>query len=270
MNPGHRGSGLGPGPSSACKPLHRIGQESGASLGHLVYWKSWARGCVPPSGQWLPLDPSRAHSRLDLHARFTLIMMFTHCLHSLLFRGAARHLHSSQMHFSAPPGEWPEVTSPWKQLLIPRLLSDVLWSDVSLALVSWGVWHPSLCLYCWAGMSRRFLHLLPPFLCESKEQKELEIPLIWKDCYHKGSKALAVRGQIRGETTKVTCPFGGLQAGGALETLQKGQPRAKGEHSVLHTANSHCSTFHQGSPNRCRARGYSTDRGQTPSLKTYL
>lgn len=67
---------------------------------------------------------------------------------------------------------------------------------------------------------------------------------------------------------KVTCSFGGLQAGGALDTLQKGKPRAKGEHSVPHTAKSHCSTFHQSSPNRCRARGYSTDGGHTPSLNT--
>lgn len=58
----------------------------------------------------------------------------------LSFSDTARLIHSF---LCVPPpclANGGDVTSPWKQMLSPQLLSDVLQDDVIQAVVSWGGW----------------------------------------------------------------------------------------------------------------------------------
>lgn len=122
-----------------------------------------------------------------------------------------------------------EVTSPWKQMLIPQLLSDVLQDDVSQGLVSRGACHPLMCLYYWVGMSRRFLPLLQLFLWKLKSKNELEIHLFGEEFYCKESKVLGVRAWIRDRKMKVMFS---REQGEALETIWRRKLLAKLKYSM--------------------------------------
>lgn len=110
-------------------------------------------------------------------------------------------------------------------------------------------------------MSRRFLPLLLPFLCKSKKQKELEIYLLWEECYCKESKVLGVRDK----TMKVTCSSGGPQAEGALEPVSRrescwlkiGSPRCflTPLRAAAAPVSSDSPGSQQSSPHICRAQG---------------
>lgn len=102
----------------------------------------------PPPAPILPLSHSNALSHLSsaFHLDYSFVAQGTRFCYSL-----------AQPSISIPPRctsllcleNGDEATSPWKQMLISQLLSDVLQRDVSHALVSRGAWYPLMCLYCW-------------------------------------------------------------------------------------------------------------------------
>lgn len=86
-----------------------------------------------------PLDPSRDHSPSPssmLHLDYNFLLMASRVYYPLAQPGIFIPPRCTSL-LCLENGD--EVTSPWKQMLIPQLLSDVLQDDVSHCLVSFDV-----------------------------------------------------------------------------------------------------------------------------------